>query len=423
VSPIDATYLIRWPATPTLQIGETLMTSKRGTSLAVKNMARVESIYDDLTPGLEPVVADPTPSPIQTLARLYDPLSTRTLKLDQDLRALQPLIARVNRAGKEVFTELPFTSSGPDLRYDPIHHALEFSGILDELSYAGEPLLLPNVLSSRERDVHQATRPRRHSPGPGWSTNSTTSDPQPQRRRPRPRRTSQPDQALRLGLAFPSTSTDSTKPSRNPDTGESPPPSPTRVHDPAESRIPKPLSDPVARLSASPATNVVVPNRSATCPRPSPPVSPVCLRGIHRNPVSALQFSGATNSVASPRQIRPVSPPGPSLSSSGSAVIPPADSRRCSSAAATPRPAVSLAVGFTSAPPASTSSLNRSAPTAALVSSVSSPPTSDQWVHWACTYDPVENLRQILPQRPVSVAQDNPPGGAFEGTGNLTLGQ
>lgn len=149
-TPLEVTYRITWPRTPTLQIGETLLRSKRQLP-AVKDMARLSVIYDDLAPGWDPAQ---TTAPLTALARLYDPLSTRVLAL-QTTDVLPPGLARVNRQGKEVFSDLSYVLRSR-LRYDPIQHTLEFSGLLDESSFAGEPLLLPNVLTSRERDAIQS---------------------------------------------------------------------------------------------------------------------------------------------------------------------------------------------------------------------------------------------------------------------------
>ena len=142
--PINVTYDIRWPGVATLQIGETLLNTKNGLP-GVKNMARVQIIYDDLTPAWDSSASN---APLATLARLYDPLSTRTLQL-LGTESIPSAIKRQNIAGSEIFTDLPYVIRSR-LKYDPINRWLLFRGILDE-SYAGEPLLLPNVLSSRER--------------------------------------------------------------------------------------------------------------------------------------------------------------------------------------------------------------------------------------------------------------------------------
>jgi probable HAF family extracellular repeat protein len=146
-NPIDVNYRITWPQVETLQIGETLMESKRGLP-AIKSWARAQVIYDDTNPAWRP---DLDPPPTNGLARLYDPLSTRVLAL-LPTEQIPAEIARVAHEGKEVFVDLPYVIRAR-LKYDPLNRWLEFSGILDEESYAGEPLLLPNVLSSRERDA------------------------------------------------------------------------------------------------------------------------------------------------------------------------------------------------------------------------------------------------------------------------------
>ncbi|MBI1839469.1 MAG: LamG domain-containing protein, partial [Verrucomicrobia bacterium] len=147
--PVNVTYRIVWPEAPILQIGESLLDPKPGGLPGVRNMAAAKIIYDDLTPGWNPLID--TNAPTSTLAHLYDPLSTRVYKLTGTDK-IPDTIRRSNRSGKEFFDDLPPTLY-PRLTYDPISKWILFSGLLDTTSFAGEPLLMPNVLSSRERDV------------------------------------------------------------------------------------------------------------------------------------------------------------------------------------------------------------------------------------------------------------------------------
>ena len=148
--PIDVQYTIRWPETaPVLQIGESLLTPKRGLP-DILNAAKMEIIFDASNPTGADLLA--------SAVRLYDPLSERVLKVPglghiiENPAAFQipAVIAKQNVAGKEVFTALPSHISSR-LRYDPLNKWFMFHGILDE-SFVGEPLLLPNVLTERERD-------------------------------------------------------------------------------------------------------------------------------------------------------------------------------------------------------------------------------------------------------------------------------
>ncbi|MBL9128381.1 MAG: LamG domain-containing protein, partial [Verrucomicrobiales bacterium] len=403
-TPIDATYLIRWPKTPTLQIGETLMTSKRNLP-AVKNMARLESIYDDLTPGWNPLT-DATP-PSSTLARLYDPLGTRTLKLAKVYK-IPTAIARVNRAGKEVFSDLPYVLR-VRLLYDPINHALEFSGLLDELSYAGEPLLLPNVLTSRERDTIKGLA----AADTAWADvvddlydltrnpNRVDLDP----------RDSVPDQALRVGLtsqyAFRWVET-----VQDPDSGEFE--DVTHTGTTLQFPIPRSITDlPGYRLTG---TNVV--------PEPLgdlPKALTAGLAGIpspNTEPGRALKFGGETNSAAN-------------LGSSTSLASRPftiefwatretSAERRVVASLGNGGPRRSLAIGFTTGNQLYFEFEQASPPTALVSPAFDA--DQNTWVHWACTYDPVENLRQIF-RNGQRVAHDHPPGGAFLGTGDLVFGR
>ena len=137
--PIAVTYDIRWDAVATLQNGETLLHSKRGMP-DVFNMANAKVIFDSLT--------GPVSGGTNILARFYDPISARTVKTGV---AIPAALKRQSIAGKDFFTDLPWFLK-IRLSHDPVNNWLSFSGHLDENFGVGEPLLLPNVLSGRERD-------------------------------------------------------------------------------------------------------------------------------------------------------------------------------------------------------------------------------------------------------------------------------
>jgi Concanavalin A-like lectin/glucanases superfamily/Cadherin-like domain/Bacterial Ig domain len=139
-TPIDVTYDIRWDDEPTLQIGETLIHPKRGLP-DVFNMANARVIFDSLSGAQQG-------GGTNTLARFYDPLSARTLKTGV---VIPSSLKRQNIAGKDYFPDLPWFLK-IRLSYDPANNWLSFSGYLDENFGAGEPLLLPNVLTKRELD-------------------------------------------------------------------------------------------------------------------------------------------------------------------------------------------------------------------------------------------------------------------------------
>lgn len=171
--PIATVYDTSWPETPVLQIGETLMDSKNGLP-AVRNMASLEIIYDDLQSEWNPL--DLTNNrdlfeyyrrfPAATLARLYDPLSARVYRLQAGER-IPGSLNRSNRNGREYFDDVP-PALRPRLSYDPINRWLQFEGVLDGTG-VGEPLLMPNVLSSRERDRLMGMLPAGDVDYAGWT--------------------------------------------------------------------------------------------------------------------------------------------------------------------------------------------------------------------------------------------------------------
>jgi hypothetical protein len=160
--PIGVVYDIRWDDAPVLQIGQTLVRSTDGLP-NVYDMANARVIFDTLSaenPGasalvrsigsrsgtpLDPITLSSTSN---SLARFYDPISARTLKSGV---AIPTSLKRQNISGKDYFSDLPWFLK-IRLSYDPINNWLSFAGHLDPDFGVGEPLLLPNVLTARERD-------------------------------------------------------------------------------------------------------------------------------------------------------------------------------------------------------------------------------------------------------------------------------
>jgi len=357
--------------------------------------------------GAREGLSEPFVIGITNLARLYDPLSTRTLKRAEAYE-LPTAIARVNRAGKEVFTKLPFILRSR-LRYDPINHTLEFSGILDELSYAGEPLLLPNVLSSRERDVLKSLT----EGDTDWagvvdrlyhlSRNPNGVDLNPV--------DLPPDQDLRLGLApqYVYTFNETT---RNANIGVS-----TTLNRTATT-LKSPAGTDLALLPGFRITGTtVVVEPLGDLPK----ALTAGLAGIpaaNPEPGSALLFNGNTNSVVhlggSTRLAgRPFTLEFWVRRDTG-------NERRVFFRGGNSSPRGRLAIGFTTLNPLYFEFEQVSPPMVPVTPQYAS--DLKEWVHWACSYDPVENLRQIF-RNGLRSLKDNPPGGAFEGTGDLFLSQ
>ena len=163
-TPVDVTYNINWPTTvPTLQIGETLLGAKFGLP-DLRHFAQAQVIFDE---------GDPAGTNLtESLVRLFDPLAPRTIQLRpngatnfitgagydvfrvEGVDSLFADLATANDLDALVFSDLPYVLRAR-LRYDPLNKNLTFRGLLDESQrYGGpeNPLLLPNVLSPRERD-------------------------------------------------------------------------------------------------------------------------------------------------------------------------------------------------------------------------------------------------------------------------------
>jgi hypothetical protein len=140
-SPVNVTYNVTWPTNvPTLQIGETLTTAKFGLP-GILDFAQAQIIFDEANPA--------NTNAAGSLVRLFDPLSERTVQLPNDF-VLPATIKTVNARGRLVLSDLPYAIRAR-LAYDPLNKRLSFGGLYDA-SGVGEPLLLINVLSPRERD-------------------------------------------------------------------------------------------------------------------------------------------------------------------------------------------------------------------------------------------------------------------------------
>lgn len=146
-APIRVAYDIEWPDTaPLLVAGETLLTPKRGLP-DILNQAAVEVVYDDIQATRE------NPLPSDTLAQLIDPLNPRSVILP----AIPSSVAKQFRTdgmedilgSADGVIKLP-VSLGKRLVYDPQNRRLMLRGLAD-FSGAGDPFLLLNVMSQRER--------------------------------------------------------------------------------------------------------------------------------------------------------------------------------------------------------------------------------------------------------------------------------
>lgn len=139
-TPVDVFYGFTWPAqAPLLSIGETLTVQKSGLP-NIASQASVEVIYDEVAE------ADLADAPEVSAVRLYDPISERKVKLS----SLPGALPTTTRAGRTRIDALPFVLRSR-LSFDLNGKQLVFGGVLDT-SRAGEPLLLPNVMTQRDLD-------------------------------------------------------------------------------------------------------------------------------------------------------------------------------------------------------------------------------------------------------------------------------
>jgi hypothetical protein len=139
-APVDAYYGFVWPAQqPLLSVGQTLTEQQAGLP-NIAAQAAVQVVYDEVAE------ASPSDAPEISAVRLYDPLSERKVSLD----ALPGSLATTSSAGRTRIDALPFVLRSR-LSFDAQNQQLIFAGVFDP-SRAGEPLLLPNIMTQRDVD-------------------------------------------------------------------------------------------------------------------------------------------------------------------------------------------------------------------------------------------------------------------------------
>lgn len=149
--PVDVYYSIAWPPeVPSLLVGETLMYPKFGLP-DIANQAAVEVVFDE---KVDRWLEAEEYSPKTSLARIIDPLSSRTVYLPSippeiatEIDVVTGFVIPVSNA--EGTEQLPSTLVSR-ITYDPLNKKLSFAGSFEQPPI-GEPVLLINVLTQDER--------------------------------------------------------------------------------------------------------------------------------------------------------------------------------------------------------------------------------------------------------------------------------
>ncbi|MEM7479611.1 MAG: hypothetical protein AAF481_00435 [Acidobacteriota bacterium] len=151
--PVDTLYNISWPSDPpVLLVGETLAEPKFGLPDII-NQAGVKIVYDELQ---ENQLASGEYDPFNTLARIIDPLSARSVMIDDLPTSIATEIDTATGqteivSNAEGTIRLPF-SIRSRIIYDGLNNELKWKGIFDTAG-TGEDLLMLNVLTDRERSL------------------------------------------------------------------------------------------------------------------------------------------------------------------------------------------------------------------------------------------------------------------------------
>ncbi|MBX3744870.1 MAG: hypothetical protein KF833_06125 [Verrucomicrobiae bacterium] len=143
--PIDVTYKVAWPENvPALQVGQTLTTARSGLP-DILDMADAQVIFDSLN--------DKGANPQGAAARLFDPLTPRTVPVEESFQFPTQVRREMDAAtGNEIFPDLPFQLR-VRLFHDPLNRLLGFRGFNYVPADGGTPLTLLNVMSQRERET------------------------------------------------------------------------------------------------------------------------------------------------------------------------------------------------------------------------------------------------------------------------------
>ncbi|MBL9129380.1 MAG: hypothetical protein JNL97_17140, partial [Verrucomicrobiales bacterium] len=143
--PVDVTYVIRWPLdAPILRVGQSLTTATDGLP-DITDMASAQVVFDS---------GDPTGTrPLSAVARLFDPLSPRSIELGETFAFPKSVRREVDPStGTETFPDLPYYLR-VRLFHDPRNRLLGFRGFVYAPSDGANPVTLVNVMSQRERQV------------------------------------------------------------------------------------------------------------------------------------------------------------------------------------------------------------------------------------------------------------------------------
>jgi uncharacterized delta-60 repeat protein len=145
-TPLDYTFTVTWPDdVPELRVGETLVKPKFGLP-NVANQCSVDVIYEQTGPG--------------TLVQLYDPLAVRTVPVSNLPGNQLPaeIVTQVDPTDQKlVFMQAPLTVR-KRLKFNPntVPPRLEFGGYYNDTDFVGEPLLLPNVMTTADANALKA---------------------------------------------------------------------------------------------------------------------------------------------------------------------------------------------------------------------------------------------------------------------------
>jgi hypothetical protein len=169
--PVDVYYSIAWPPeVPSLLVGETLMEPKFGLP-DIANQAAVEIVFDE---KVDRWLEAEDYSPKTSLARIIDPLSSRTVYLPgippEIGTETDPATGRVIPVSDASGTEQLPSTLVSRVSYDPLNKKLHFAGLFEQPPI-GEPVLLINVLTLDER-----SRLKRLDGGTGTEEESFSGD-------------------------------------------------------------------------------------------------------------------------------------------------------------------------------------------------------------------------------------------------------
>jgi hypothetical protein len=148
-NPVNYNFNITWPDNvPELRVGETLIKPKFGLP-NIADQCSVDVVYEQAGAG--------------TMVQLYDPLAVRVLPVNNLPTGLPPeIVTQLDPTDQKlIFMQAPLTLRNRiKFNTNTSPPQLEFKGYYNDTDYVGEPLLLPNIMTTADANALKDLAPQ-----------------------------------------------------------------------------------------------------------------------------------------------------------------------------------------------------------------------------------------------------------------------